>query len=105
MSARPITIIALVQTGIIVIGLLALGIALKMHGYPRPHLPLNPVAVALRQNWSLLLFAPLVCVVLGYWADHQPRRFFSENTVCFLAIATAAALLSLFFYGTVFTIR
>jgi hypothetical protein len=107
MSARPIITIALVQAGIVVIGFIALGIALKVQGYPQPHLHWNSVSVMLRQQGMMLLVIPVGCVALALLADLQPsrRRYINESVVWVFSLLVATVLLGIFFYAVVFATR
>ena len=101
--ARTNTIVALVQTLVVITGFVAVGIILKASGYPGNPMWVrwNPLAVFLRHYGGWLLLVP---ILWNYWAgttlQSEDRRC-SYLTVVVLGIGFAVAAMIVFIYAAV----
>jgi hypothetical protein len=101
--SRTTATFAWVQTLLVILGFFALGIVLKMSGYPdAPAVRWNPLAVALRERGFWLLLAPAVWVVFETYAERIDRGLFSYRTVYLAGLALTVALFVLFLYAICF---
>ena len=99
---RTTTILALVQTLLVTLGFIALGIILKMSGYPDAlSLRWNPLAVFLREHGLWLLFLPVMWVLFATFAQRRDRGLFSFRTAYVAGICLATLIIALFLYATV----
>lgn len=101
---RAITVMGLVQIVCVVVGFFALGIVLKISGYPdgNPLAVWSPVAVFLRTYGLLLLMVPILWVGLAVFSVHRDRGFFQERVALLLGVIVAAGLVGAFLYACVF---
>ncbi len=98
---RWIALVGLVMLLLMVLGFVALGIVMKVNGYPNsnPFIRWTPLALTLRQHghWSLVL--PLLWVIAAVISCHVGRRFLAEAVAA--ALATLALVTPLLFlYAT-----
>ena len=87
---REIALIGLVMLLLTVLGYVAVGVVLKMNGYPdNPMVRWTPLAVSLRQHGYWLLFVPLIWAIYAIIASRIDRGIMSFG----LAFATGAILI------------
>lgn len=99
---RAITFLALLQTMLIVAGFCALGIVLKISGYPAvEHVRWNPLAVALREHGMWLLLLPVLWVVFATMARRIDRGFFSDRSAYILGATLSCLIIGMFLYACV----
>jgi hypothetical protein len=88
---RWLALAGLVMLLLMVLGFVALGIVMRVNGYPNsnPFIRWTPLALTLRQHghWGLVL--PLVWVIAAVISSHVGRRFLAE------VVASALAILAL----------
>ena len=81
-------IVAILQISVTVIGFFALGIILKLFGYPGATvLEWNPMAVFLREYGLVFLAFPLVWCIYAVSADNLDNRWLSPTIAAILGIA------------------
>src|SRR4051812_20600713 len=75
--SRTTTMLALLQVLLVVVGYFALGIVLKMSGYPNNEgwVHWNPWAVLLREHGGWLICLPVLWVLYATAAEHRDRGF------------------------------
>lgn len=101
--SRTTTLLALLQTLLIVIGFFALGIVLKAAGYPHDFtVRWNRVAVFLREYGAWLLLLPVLWVSFATQAERLNRGIFSERIAYLSGLCLSALIIALFLYGAVF---
>ena len=100
---RTTTILALLQTVLVVVGFIALGAVLKMSGYPdTPAVRWNPLAVFLREHGVWLLLLPVLWVAFATSAQRRDRGFLSYRIACVIGLCIAAITIMVFLYAAVF---
>ena len=97
--SRTTTILALLQTFLVVTGFFVVGVVLKWSGYPdSPVVRWNPLAVFLREHGLWLLFLPVLWVVLATSAQRLNLGFLSYRVACVIGLCVAGMTIALFFY-------
>ena len=100
---RTTTYVAVLQSAVIVLGFLALGIVLKFCGYPNSFgVRWNPLAVFLREHGIWLLAAPLFWTVFAVKARQLDRGIFSERVAFVSGVCLAGVITLTFLYAAVF---
>src|SRR5579859_6587850 len=98
--SRMTSILAWLQASLVITGFFALGIVLKMSGYPdAPALRWNPLAVFLREHGLWLLLAPALWVTFAIAAYRVDRGFLSYRIACVAGFSIAAVTTVLFIYS------
>jgi len=101
--SRTTTILSLAQTFLVVVGFLALGIVLKMAGWPHDDtVRWSPFAVFLRQHGFFLLVLPVVWTIYGVSAERADRGVLSYRAACIVGICMAVSIISVFIYAACF---
>ncbi|HEX8312693.1 MAG TPA: hypothetical protein VF614_15330 [Chthoniobacteraceae bacterium] len=101
--SRTTTILALLQTIIVVLGFFAVATTLKMLGYPESAaVNWNPLAVLLREHGAWLLLLPPLWVLWATAARHQDRGFLSERAVFIAGVCSCGIIIGLFLYAAAF---
>ena len=100
---RTITLLALFQVLLVIIGFLALGIVLKLSGYPDAlRLHWNPLAVFLREHGFLLLLLPLLWTIYAVAAERVQQGWLLPRLAFSFGVGLALLLIPLFLYAAVF---
>ena len=100
---RIVTILAILQTLLVVLGFLALGAVLKVEGYPETlGVRWNPLAVWLREYGAWFLLVPILWVSLATAAQRRDRGFLSHRFACFPGVCIAVLTGGLFHYAAIF---
>lgn len=95
-------ILALVQTCVVVLGFVTLGVVLKILGYPdEPAVTWNWFAVLLREHGLWLLIVPPVWVLVATRVRQSESRFVSDKTVYVGGILLTGVIVVLFFYASI----
>ena len=101
--SRTTTILALLQTLIVIVGFFALGVVLKMCSYPdNPVVRWNPLAVFLREHGVWLLFLPVLWVCFSAQAERINRGILSSRIAFIVGLCVAAVTIGAFLYAAVF---
>ncbi len=101
--SRATTILALLQTLVIVVGFLALGAVLKMAGYPATiAVRWNPLAVFLREHGMAFLLLPVLWVFFATAAERVDRGFLSYRVAFIVGLCVACTFLMLFVHAILF---
>ena len=101
--SRTITILALLQTLLVIVGFFALGAVLKMSGYPDAlAVRWNPLALFLREHGAWLLVLPALWVFYATSAQRIDRGFLSHHFACIVGLCIAGITILLFLYAAVF---
>ena len=104
--SRNVTIVALIQLLVVILGFFALGMVLKVEGYPDdPPLPASlgravwsPLVLLLREHGLALLSIPVGWTILT--ARSQNRRIiFSQDIWLIIGVVAAIAIIALFIYA------
>ena len=100
---RIITILALLQTLLVIVGFFALGAVLKLAGYPEAlAVRWNPLAVWLREHGTWLLLVPILWVFVATSAQRRDEGFLSYRFACFIGICIPVLTIGLFLYAAIF---
>ena len=99
--SRTITLIAIVQVLMVILGFATLGIVLKSRGYPDldPLMVWTPLAVFLRERGFALLIVPAIWTLLFTVVQHQ---VVARRAMIFFGVLLAIGLFSIFLYATIF---
>jgi hypothetical protein len=101
--SRPTTILAMVQTLVIIVGFFALGAVLKLCGYPYVlGVRWNPLAVFLRERGLWLLFLPIFWVLFAVSAQRIDTGFLSYRFAWIIGISIAGIIIALFLDAAAF---
>ena len=102
--ARTTTIIALVQTLVVIVGFVAVGVVLKASGYPDDPMWVrwNPAAVFLRHYGGWLLLVPIIWTYCAGATLQDDHNRVSYSTMVFLGVAFAVVTMIAFVYAAVF---
>ena len=102
--ARSTTIIALVQTLVVIGGFVAVGVVLKAAGYPENPMWVrwNPAAVFLRHYGGWLLLVPIIWTYCAGATLRNDDSRFSYSTLVVLGIAFAVVTMITFVDTAVF---
>ena len=103
---RYITIVALLQLMMVMMGFLALVIVLKAGGYPQDppfmaslsRVVWSPLALFLRRHGLVLLFVPIVWTILTSLSQNR-RIFFSQDIWLIIGLLITVAIIVLFIYA------
>jgi hypothetical protein len=101
--SRPTTILALVQTTVVIVGFVGLGIMLKGCGYPdgqRIGVQWSPLAVFLREHGIWLLLVPVLWGAYAVSAQRKNSGLLSCRAALAVGICLAACLLAAFLHAT-----
>lgn len=100
---RTTTILALLQTVVVIVGFISLGAVLKISGYPDTlAVRWNPLAVFLREHEVWLLLLPVLWVAYATSAQRLDRAILSYRIACVVGLCIAAVTIVLFLYAAVF---
>jgi hypothetical protein len=98
---RATTIIALVQTLCVILGLVGLNSALKLEGYPQTAgFYWNPLPVFLREHGTWLILTPLVWLTYACVAQKIDKGFWSYKIACVVGICLCCGTLWVFGYAS-----
>ena len=101
--SRTTTILGLLQTILLVGGFLALGMVLKVSGYPdSTEVRWNPLAVFLREHGGWLLLLPVLWVLYATTAQTRDHGFFSYRLACAIGLGLAVCTIAVFLYAAVY---
>jgi hypothetical protein len=106
--SRNITILALIQLLVVILGFFALGIILKVGGYPQdPGFPASlsrvvwsPFAIFFRHYGLAFLFVPAVWTVVTSLSQSR-RIIFSFTVWSIIGIVLPVVIISLFIYACI----
>ncbi len=104
--SRNVTILALIQLLLVILGFFALGIVLKISGFPNdPPFPgglgvvvWSPVALLLRRYGLVLLFVPAIWTTFASLSQSR-RIVFSFAVWLAIGIVLSIVIISLFIYA------
>ncbi len=104
--SRNIIKLALIQLLLVILGFFALGIVLKLEGYPHdPPFPASlaravwsPIALFLRRHGLILLFIPIVWTVFASLSQNR-RIVFSFAVWLVIGIVLSIIIIGLFIYA------
>jgi hypothetical protein len=104
--SRSITIVGLIQLTLVLLGFFALGIILRVEGYPHDppfmaslgRVVWSPTALFLRNHGLLLLFVPAVWTTVASLSQNR-RVFFSLAVWLIIGVALSGAITTLFIYA------
>jgi hypothetical protein len=104
--SRFISIVAILQLMLVMMGFFALGAVLKASGYPDdPGFPASlsrvvwsPLALILRHDGLFLLFVPIAWTVFASFSQNR-RIIFSLDAWLIIGVIIAAAIILLFVYA------
>ena len=100
---RTTTYVAAIQTAVIVLGFLALGIVLKFCGYPDGFgVRWNPLAVFLRERGMWLLALPLLWTLFALKVREVDRGILSERVAFIFGLCAAGVITATFLYAAIF---
>jgi hypothetical protein len=102
--SRLLTFLGLFQLACLLIGFFALGIILKVNGYPDESLMIrwSPFAIFLRSQGLWLLTAPALWVCYAVYSSHRDKGIFSERTSIAIGAAISGAIILSFLYAAIF---
>ncbi|HWL53014.1 MAG TPA: hypothetical protein VNQ90_11300 [Chthoniobacteraceae bacterium] len=102
--SRAITFLGIFQVVCLVIGHFALGMILKLHGYPNayPGAQWSPLALFLRTHGALLLVIPGLWTFFAVVLARRNRGLFSEKFAMLAGVAISIALILSFLYAAAF---
>lgn len=99
---RPMTILAVMQVMLVIVGFFALGLVLKVSGYPDlPEARWNPLAVFLREHGAWLLGLPVAWVLWANLAQRVDRGLLSQWLAYLIGVLLAGAIVGLFLMAMV----
>jgi len=88
---------------VVVAGFIALGIVLKMCGYPdNPTVRWNPLALFLREQGVWLLLLPVAWVAVASYVQRLDRGLFCDRVAWIIGLCIAVLITGLFLYAAVF---
>ena len=104
--SRNVTIVALIQLLVVILGFFALGMVLKVEGYPDdPPLPASlgravwsPLVLLLREHGLALLSVPVGWTILTSRSQNR-RIIFSQDIWLIIGVIAAVAIIALFIYA------
>lgn len=101
---RSLTFLGLFQFACLLIGFFALGIILKVSGYPEelPMIKWSPIAVFLRSHGLWLLALPAFWVTYAVYSSRRDKGFFSERTSIVIGVLLSGAIILTFLYAAIF---
>lgn len=101
---RAVTFLGIFQVACLLCGFLALGIVLKICGYPAevPQVEWSPLAVFLRSYGLYFLVVPACWAVYASLSVRMNRGLLSEPPAMVLGILISCAILILFVYAAIF---
>jgi hypothetical protein len=104
MRSRLLVFLGLFQTACLVMGFFALGIILKVAGYPEgdPMIRWSPIAVFLRTQGLWLLVVPALWVCFAVYSSTRGKGVFSEGASVVAGIGISAAIILTFLYAAIF---
>ncbi len=98
---RMVTVLGLLQIGCVVLGFFALGIVLKVWGYPdNPMVRWAPLALFLRTEGGWLLVIPLLWMAYAARALAVDRGIFSARWAIGLGVGLPVVMAGLFVYAS-----
>jgi hypothetical protein len=97
-SSSPISRVSLVQTLIILIGVVMTAASLKWFSYPEQTLDWNPIAVAVRDFGFLLLLVPAAWAIVCAILERRSPDWWSPVIAWLSGIALIAGLGGLFYW-------
>ena len=100
---RPTTVLALVQTLLVILGYFTVGIVLKMSGYPSVTvLHWNPLAVFLREHGLWFLLLPVVWSIFVASPISQTHGLLGYRLTWIIAISLTLLVITLFLDAAIF---
>ena len=102
--SRNITIMALVQLLLVILGFFGLGVVMKWNGYPHEEdygIRFTSLALLLRHHGLLLLLVPAVWAVFTALAQNRPAFIFSLDIWLVLGIVATVTIIILFLYASI----
>jgi hypothetical protein len=101
--SRPLTFLAILQAFLVVVGFLALGIVLKLCGYPDAFaMRWNPLAVFLREYGPWLLLLPVLWTLFATAAERKDRGILSVKVAHLIGMLFAVVIIALYLYACAF---
>jgi hypothetical protein len=98
--SRAIAILGAILTLVIVAGFVALGVVLKLSGYPEQFgIRWNPTAIILREHGAWLLVLPFFWVVYAVAAERVDRGILNATVAGAIGSLLIVIVLSLFLYA------
>jgi hypothetical protein len=99
-TPRSIAIVGLIMLLLTVLGYVALGVVLKMNGYPKdPTVRWTPIAVNLRQHGHWSLAVSLLWVICAIIADRVDRGIVGLHLASAVGAILMCIILFLFLYA------
>lgn len=102
--SRTLTFLGIFQLVCLLIGFLALGIVLKVSGYPDdlPMIKWSPFATFLRAEGLWLLALPALWVIYAAYSSRRDKGVFSEQTSVLVGIILTGVIILSFLYAAIF---
>lgn len=102
---RAITVLGLIQIGMILSSFLALGIVMKIFGGHPDFVELTPLTSALREYPVVPLLAPALWICYALWAERVDRGMLSARLSLVVGAIMAAAIPVTFLFAAAFPIK
>jgi hypothetical protein len=104
MKPRSLTFLGIFQIACLLIGFFALGIVLKLCGYPEglPMTRWSPFAIFLRSHGLWLLVAPALWITYATYSSRVDQGIFSEKISILVGLVLSGAIILSFLYAAIF---
>lgn len=101
---RSLTFLGIFQLACLLIGFLALGIVLKMCGYPEEHpvIRWSPFAILLRSYGLWLILLPALWITYAVYSCRRDEGIFSKKISVLVGVVLSGAIILSFLYAAVF---
>lgn len=101
---RSLMFLGILQIACLLVGFFALGIILKVSGYPEdlPMIRWSPLAIYLRTHGLWLLALPAVWVIYAVYSARSDKGVFSVKISIIVGFLLSAAIILSFLYAAIF---
>lgn len=100
---RSTALLALLQTAIVVLGSIALGIVLKISGYPAASaLQWNPLTLLLHHYGLWLLAVPVGWLLFASSAERVDQGVLCYRTACMSALGISGGIVALYLFASIY---